>query len=463
MSKELLRGLPLFAGVAEEDLDALYAQAKLVELRKGEVLMEEGSAADALYVALTGRFVVSAHSGEREVEIAACGPGDVLGEIALLEGSVRTATVRVADDARLLRIDRETFEQVLRRSPGSALAVLRTVTGRLRNTDLMLRQSAKMAALGTLSAGLAHELNNPAASVRRGASQLRDTLAQLQRLAAELSALQLGPAQTECISILRRELPGRRVLPPDIDPLERSDREGELQSWLEEQGVDSPWLVAPPIVNMGWGASDVEDMASDFTRAERGVFARWLATACTVYAVLDEVNQGAERISEIVSAVKSYSHLDQAPVKLVDVHEGLENTLVILRFKLKKGVNVVREYAPDLPRIEAYAGELNQVWTNIVDNAVDAMDGKGELRLRTYAEGKYVVVEIADNGPGIPPDVQPRIFEAFFTTKEPGVGTGLGLHMTYNIVVHKHRGEIEVSSRPGETVFRVKLPTELGK
>jgi signal transduction histidine kinase len=262
---------------------------------------------------------------------------------------------------------------------------------------------------------------------------------------------------------LRHELPKRRVLPATTDPLARGDREAELQDWLEAQGVEAPWDIAPPIVNMDWGAADMEAMTAEFTLAEREVFARWLSTACTVYALLDEVNQGAERISEIVTAVKSYSHLDQAPVKLVDVHEGLENTLVILRHKLKHGVNVVREYDQSLPRIEAYAGELNQVWTNIIDNAVDAMEGKGELRLRTFGEAGCVVVEITDNGPGIPAEVQPRIYEAFFTTKDLGEGTGLGLHITYNIVVNQHHGEIKVQSRPGATTFTVKLPAQLDK
>jgi signal transduction histidine kinase len=195
----------------------------------------------------------------------------------------------------------------------------------------------------------------------------------------------------------------------------------------------------------------------------------WLATACSVYALLDEVSQGAGRISEIVKAVKSYSYLDQAPVQLVDVHEGIENTLVILRHKLKGGVTVVKEYAPDLPRIEAYASELNQVWTNLIDNAIAAMNGQGELRIRTYDLDKpgdegtrsQIVVEISDNGPGVPPELQGRIFDAFFTTKEPGKGTGLGLHITYNIIVNQHRGEIKVESLSGWTTFRVTLPVQL--
>ena len=181
-----------------------------------------------------------------------------------------------------------------------------------------------------------------------------------------------------------------------------------------------------------------------------------------MYALLDEVSKSAERISEVVKAVKTYSYLDQAPVQNVDIHEGLENTLIILKYKLKGGVQVTRDYAQDLPRIEAYASELNQAWTNIIDNAIDAMQGQGKLHLRTYRQGEdAVVVEITDNGPGIPPEIQPRIFEPFFTTKPPGVGNGLGLHITYNIIVNKHRGQIKVTSRPGETCFHVTLPIQL--
>jgi signal transduction histidine kinase len=209
-------------------------------------------------------------------------------------------------------------------------------------------------------------------------------------------------------------------------------------------------------------------LAEGFTPAQAGTFGCWLGAACTVYALFDEVRTGAQRISDIVKAVRSYSHLDKAAIQLVDVHEGIEDTLIILRHKLKQGVTVIREYDRNLPRIECYASELNQVWTNIIDNAVDAMQGKGEIRIKTYVDPANlvhddIVVEITDNGPGIPPEIQPRIFEAFFTTKAPGMGTGLGLNIAYNIVVKQHRGEIELESRPGQTTFTVRLPLRLAE
>jgi len=463
MSKEFLRQLPLFSGLPDEDLDDLYEMAELVELRSGQVLMEEGDPGDSLYIATEGHFEISKRTGERDVVIAGSGAGDVIGEISLLEGSPRTATVRAVSNARLVKISREAFTQLLERSPSASLNMLRTVTARLRNTEAMLRQSEKMAALGTLSAGLAHELNNPAAALSRSARQMHDTLAELQRLAAQLASLALSPEAAEVVNGLRRDLPRRASEPAKLDPLASSDLEGEVASWMEEQGVEEAWELAPPIVSLGWKATDLREMTSPFTPDQQPVFLRWLATASTVYALIAEVGEGAERISELVKAVKSYSYLDQGPVQLVDIHEGIESTLVILRYKLKYGVNVVRDYAPDLPRVEAYASVLNQVWTNLIDNAIDAMDGKGELRIRTFAQGTDVVVEIADNGPGIPAEIRDRIFDAFFTTKAVGAGTGLGLYITYNAVVHQHHGQITVESAPEGTTFRVTLPSQLEK
>jgi signal transduction histidine kinase len=471
VSKDFLRGLPLFAGLPDEDLGRLCEMAETVAVPAGAVIMEEDSQGDALYVILSGSVEVTKRSRDRELWIANRGPGEMLGEISLLEGAPRSATVRAAAECRLLKIRYEDFQRLLTLSSTAALAMLRTVAGRLRNTELMLRQSEKMAALGTLSAGLAHELNNPAAAVRRSAAQLRESLAALQRHAAELGALDPGPEAMAVVNRLRMELPERSAAPVRLDPLTRSDYEAEVADRLDGWGVEETWDLAPAFVALGWSADDLAVLTESFNAAQKPAFLCWLATACTVYALLDEVGQGADRISEIVKAVKSYSYLDQAPVQLVDVHEGLDNTLVILRHKLKTGVTVVKEYAPGLPRVEAYASELNQVWTNLIDNAIDAMNGRGEIRIHTFAQEKpadggvrqEIVVEISDDGPGIPPEIQGRIFDAFFTTKEPGKGTGLGLHISYNIVVNQHHGEIEIASRPGQTSFRVTLPVQLNR
>jgi signal transduction histidine kinase len=257
-----------------------------------------------------------------------------------------------------------------------------------------------------------------------------------------------------------RESARRFSAPVKLEALERIERVDELQAWLEANDVDSAWEFAPALVNFGWQVEELNKLKGS---AFFNLSIQWLGIGCLTLGLLSAVQQATERISQIVRAMKSYTYLDQAPLLEVDVHEGLENTLVIMQHKLKQGVTVKREYSPNLPRIEAYASELNQVWTNIIDNAVDAMNSKGEITLRTYAEDNHVIVEITDNGPGIPEEIQSRIFNPFFTTKEPGKGTGLGLHISHDIVANRHRGLLLVESQPGRTTFKVMLPVRMNK
>jgi signal transduction histidine kinase len=456
-----LRRVPLFADLSEEDLEQLYRMAETVSIPAGELVFEEGSLGDALYVVLDGELEVSKRQSGQDVVLAVRRAGEFIGEMSLLEQAPRSASVRTLKKSRLLMINQAAFETLLSCSPSAHLTMLRTVTSRLRSTESMLLQSEKMAALGTLAAGLAHELNNPAAAIRRSAAQLSDTLAERERSATELSAL-TDPRQIKVVSTLQ-EAVKRTAAPAPSDPLTLSDQESELQEWLEDHGVEQAWEVAPVLVSFGWGTDDLEQLSEHFSTARLPVVVRWLAAGSSLYGLLEEVVKSAEEISEIVKAVKTYSYLDQAPIQEVDIRESLENTLVILRPKIKAGISITRDYADDVPRIEAYGSELNQVWTNIINNAIDAMQGQGELVLRTYTVDDDVAVEIIDNGPGIPPEVQPRIFEPFFTTKAPGAGTGLGLHIAYNIIVHKHHGQIQVASKPGETRFRVVLPVQLAR
>jgi signal transduction histidine kinase len=456
---ETLRHQLLFAGLSEQDIDWLTSKAIQVTIPAGAYLMREGEPGDALYIVVDGEFQVTKRAGNQDVVIATRGEGELFGEMSLLDRAPHSASARARRDSHLFKVSGDVFRELLSTRPQATLSILRTVTERLRNTEAMLRQSEKMAALGTLSAGLAHELNNPAAAAQRSAAQLRDTLVEWQRAAAALTARALDARQREAINALRVEMATRAATPANLDPLTRSDRESEVQTWLEERGVDRAWELAPPLVAFGWDARTLGTLGDVFGD-QVGAVAQWLGVGYSVYALLGEVSQSAGRISEIVQAVKSYAYLDQAPIQQVDVHAGLENTLVILRHKLKSGIRVTRDFAPDLPRIEAYGSELNQVWTNIIDNAIDAMKGSGDLTLRTYRQEDYVVVEITDTGPGIPPDILPRLFEAFFTTKPPGIGTGLGLHISYNIV-EKHKGQIGVDSKPGATTFRVALPIQL--
>jgi signal transduction histidine kinase len=460
MSVEFLKQLPLFESLPDQDLAWLYQQARPIAIKAGEVLIQEGDSGDSLYIILDGEFSISKRSAQQDIELDLREPGAVIGEMSLLDHAPRSATVKAVTDGRLLMIQRDIFDELLSTSPSAALAILHTVTARLRQNEALLHQREKMAGLGTLAAGLAHELNNPAAAAQRSAGLLRDTLANWQQLGVDLDHLDLTPEQATTLHELREQTVRPRAATAQLDPLARSDLESELQTWLEAHGVDEAWDLAPILINYGLDVAQVEPLTSAFTTDQLPVLLRWLGAGYSVYSLLDEVITSAERIAEIVKAVKSYSYLDQAPLQEVNVHDGLESTLVILKHKLKQGVAIKREFAGDLPRIEAYASELNQIWTNIVDNAIDAMNGQGEIRLRTYADDPFVVVEICDNGPGIPPNIQSRIFEPFFTTKPPGIGTGLGLNIAYNIV-NKHRGQIKVDSRPGQTCFQVRLPQRL--
>lgn len=455
MNLQDLRKSPLFEGLSDDELQQLVDHAQPVSLRAGEYLMKQGDAGDAAFVVVSGEFEVTKQSGQSVIKIDVRNPGDVLGEMALLSRSPRSASVVAVTDCEVLRISPEAFENLLSTSSTAALAVLHWVMNRLSQNDALLHQQERMAALGTLSAGLAHELNNPAAAAQRSAAELQKTLVRWQALTHEIESAALKQNQTERLSKFMKEATRRFESPVKLEALEKIDLVDRLQSWLEANGVESAWEFAPAIVNFGWNVESLEALKSS---AFFKLSVQWLGTSCLMMELLSEVQLTTARLSEIVKAMRSYTYLDQAPLLEVDVHEGLENTLVIMQHKLKKGVTVKREYAPDLPLIEAYASELNQVWTNIIDNAVDAMNGNGEIILRTYSEDNRVVVEIIDNGPGIPENIQPRIYEPFFTTKPPGSGTGLGLHISHDIIANRHRGQLLVKSKPGETVFKAVLP-----
>ena len=326
--------------------------------------------------------------------------------------------------------------------------------------EIMLRQSEKLATLGRLSAGMAHELNNPAAAAKRGADQLRLAVEALQDANDRRNQLTFSDPQRARLLELGKQAQARARQFEQSSALAQSDLEYAVETWLEAAGLDDAWEVAPTLVNLGYDDDALTALAEGFDRPQLPAVLAWLAATYNVYSLLEEVGQGAGRIAELVGALKMYTFMDQAPVQAVDVNQGLENTLVMLRSKLRAGITVRREYAENLPRIDAYGSELNQVWTNLIDNAIDAMDGQGELVVRTRQEDGLVVVEIEDNGPGIPPAVQPHVFDPFFTTKAPGSGTGLGLNISHHIIVDKHGGTIEVRSQPGSTCFEVRLPID---
>ena len=458
MKYDFLKKVSLFVDLPEADLDRLCSMAEEVKISDSEELFAEGSPGDRAYVVIEGQLEVFTASGEKEVLLSVLGEGDVVGEMALLEQAPRNASVRARGEGLLLEIHGGQFDQLLNTSPSASRAMLLTVLSRWRGTQAMLRQSEKMAQLGTLTAGVAHELNNPASAVKRGAEQLREAVLQYESAHLKLSRLVLGEAQVDVLGGLSNKAQERALLPPELDALARSDREYELEEWLEDQGLDDAWELAPILVNLGYNPSGLTELTKGFSSDQLPTVIGWLGAAYTVYGLLSEIEQGAGRISEIVKALKTYSYSDQTLTLPVDVHEGLDNTLVILRSKLKDTIVVKREYAPDLPEIQAFGSELNQVWTNIIDNAAGALGDQGEILIRTYQDGGWVVVEIEDNGPGIAEEIQAKIFDPFFTTKAPGEGTGLGLNISYNIVIQRHRGNIKVFSQPGSTRFQVTLP-----
>ena len=435
--------------------------AEPVSLRAGDVLIRQGELGDAAYVVMKGEFEVQKQTGQSLIKIDVRNSGDVVGEMALLSRAPRNATLIAKTDGEVLRIPQEAFERLLQSSTTAAMAVLHWVMSRLTQNESLLHQQEKMAALGTMSAGLAHELNNPAAAAQRSAAQLKDSQSRWLTLTHQIESAAFQQNKTDWLEGFIQETTRRLGFPLKLDALERIDRVDQLQAWLEASGVESAWEVAPGMVNFGWEAEALEKLRHDLPPALFTLSMQWLGMCCLMMGLLSEVLHTTERISQIVHAVKSYTYLDQAPLLEVDVHEGLESTLVILQHKLKKGVTIKREYAPDLPRIQAYASELNQVWTNIIDNAVDAMNGKGEIRIKTYEKDQRVIVEIADNGPGISQNIQSRIFEPFFTTKAPGHGTGLGLHISHDIIANRHHGQLTVESKPGETKFRAALPVRI--
>ncbi|TDN61889.1 ATP-binding protein [Paraburkholderia sp. BL10I2N1] len=452
--------MPLFATLSPEQRQWLAGNVSEFELAKGDVLLHEGQHPAGHYVLVEGELLTWKRVGSQQVFDDRRPAPVSIAEASLLAGIPVPLTFTAGSHCRVVLLPEATFRTLLMDCEPFSKMIFRSMFARINAYDTFILAREKLAALGTLAAGLAHELNNPAAAVARAAHHARETVGTL----GETVRIFMDSAVPADVMGELDAWVARRVSTAGTatqEPLRQNEAEDRLGDWLSERGIARPWLVAPCLAAAGIAPDDLAALAGRLSPVQFSAAIRWLAVTLELGFLADEAWRGAGRISEIVKAMKAYSYMDQAPLQEVDIHEGIEDTLMIMRYKLKHGITVTRDYDRTLPRLAVYGSELNQVWTNIVDNAADAMEGRGDLTIRTCRDGDSVVVEITDSGPGIPLEIRPRLFEPFFTTKPLGKGSGLGLDIAYRIIVNRHNGAINVESQPGETTFRVRLPLVL--
>lgn len=453
-----LRRISIFANMAESDLQRL-ADAAAVEFgQAGHTLAAEGMDSSDVFGILAGYVEIFRLTGSQNALLAVRGPGQIIGEMAVLLDKPRSATIKAQSDLEFIRIPSAVFLAVVLEAPKALHALLKIVSDRLQEAVDQLVLAQKMAGLGTLAAGITHELNNPAAALARIVEQLHGATTELERQALAMYVQTEAPEPAAQLERLRELVEQHAQTVSMLGSLERSDLEEAVQDWLEEQGVAAAWRVAPSLVDAGWTEDELATVFAD-SQPDPAVLV-WLAAAQTTRSLLHQAGMSTRAITELVGAVKSYTRLDMAPVQEVDIRDGLAQALVILRYKLR-GVQVETALADDLPRVTALASELNQVWTNLIDNAADVLDGQGRLGIRARRDGDWLLVEIEDNGPGIPQAVLDRMFEPFFTTKPQGQGTGLGLSISFGIIA-RHNGQLTATSEPGRTRFTVRLPSDTG-
>jgi signal transduction histidine kinase len=449
---ELLR-VPAFADLPDDQLDWFLAHSQEAHLPAGETYVRAGDPAEWMFVLLEGQYQWRGEFGGETVVIPGKA-GEVTGVLPFSRMKQFPVTGRVLTDGRVLKFPASLFPELVQKMPELTTRLVGYMSDRIRETTRIEQQRDRLVSLGKLSAGLAHELNNPASAAKRAASTLQHILRKLRDTSLELGRRDLTPAQKSEIEKLETWFTQQDGPPPDA--LTVADLEDQIDSLLRSHGQNDLWQLAGSLARRNIKPEALESLFANLDADTARAALIRIAASMEAASLLHEIESSTARISDLVLAIKEYTYMDQSPVQNVDIVKSLETTLTILNHKLKHGVTVKRDYQPVL-LVNSFGSELNQVWTNIIDNAIDAMHGKGELRIRTYREDGCAVVEIGDNGPGIPPDVEPHIFEPFFTTKGVGQGTGLGLD-TVQRIVKKHRGNIEVTSEPGDTRFQVWLP-----
>ncbi len=451
-----LRAAPIFADLEEAELEWVASIAGELELGPGQALVSEGDTAEAMFLILSGELQFRQEK-VADSRIFVTEVGEMTGFLPFSRMTTYPGTMRAISAARVAVFDRALFPELLGRLPVVEQRLVGALSDRVREATRAEQQREKLMALGKLSAGLAHEMNNPAAALRRGASHLRDRLRALPAQTVNLAGCNLNPAEFATLAALheRKTRPRERQR---ADPLATSEREEEIGEWLEERGVAEAWMLAETFVAADISVEELDTLSEALPAKAIPDAVAWLGSGLAADGLLRELEDASRRISELVASIKGYSHVGEPSSRAeIDLHEGLESTLVMLGHKVRdRNVRIERDLDPTLPRLWANPGELNQVWTNLVDNALDAASSR--VWLRSWHTDDEAVVEVHDDGPGVPPELQSRIWEPFFTTKDVNEGTGLGLDIARRIVVRQHGGDIHLMTRPGDTCFQVRLP-----
>jgi signal transduction histidine kinase len=460
--RDELRTLFLFENLTDDQLDWLCREGRVIVVEPGEVY-HEGDPSTCFYVMFEGAIVLSQHVGPEDVEVTRSEqPGVYAGAWMAYMGDrapkTYNNTLRATVPSRFFEIDADVFGQMMRDWFPMAIHMLDGMFFGIRNSQAAIGQRERLLALGSLSAGLTHELNNPAAAAVRATASLRERVAGMRHKLAVIAKGPYDRVTLETLIRLQEDAVERAAKAPTLAPMEASDREDGLADWFDAHNIAGGWDIAPTFVQAGLDVDWLDQVADTVNAATLEGAVRWLNYSVETELLMSEIEDSTARISTLVGAAKQYSQMDRAPYQVIDVHELIDSTLLMLSRKIGDGVTVVKDYDRSLPSIPAYAAELNQVWTNLIDNAVAAMDGHGTLTIRTALDNDFLLVEIADTGTGVPADIRERIFEPFFTTKPVGEGTGLGLDISWRIVVNKHHGDLRVDSVPGDTRFQVRLP-----